>query len=124
MALKAVKHKPCGNQQLLPVFTDCWKNLSIDFITELPISTIWNDNNYDSILVIIDGLTKIVHYETVMITINVLELGEVILNMAMQYYGLINSIVVDWDLVFILKLWLSLCYFLEIKQKLSTAFHS
>ncbi len=41
----------------------------------------------------------------------------------MQYYCLPNSIVSDRDLVFTSIFWLSLYYFLEIKQRLFTAFH-
>ena len=53
----------------------------MDFITELPISTDWNGESYNSILVIIDRLTKMVHYEPVKITIDALGLAGVSLNM-------------------------------------------
>ena len=52
----------------------------MDFVTELPGSTNWNEESYDSILVIVNWLTKMVHYELVKVTINALELAEVILN--------------------------------------------
>ena len=41
LSSKAVRHKPYGNLQALPVPTHQWKDLSIDFVTELPISTDW-----------------------------------------------------------------------------------
>ena len=41
LALKAVRHKPYGVLQALPVPTHRWKDLLIDFVTELPISTDW-----------------------------------------------------------------------------------
>ena len=37
----------------------------MDFVTGLPISTNWRDDSYDSILVIVDQLTKMMHYEQV-----------------------------------------------------------
>ena len=48
---------------------------------------------------------------------------EVILDVVVRYYGLPDSIISDGGSVFISKFWSSLCYFLGIKQQLSTAFH-
>ena len=81
---KAVKHKPYGNLKALPVSTHQWKDLSIDFITRLPISTDWKGNSYDSILVIVDQLTKMVDYEPVKVIINAPGLAEVILDMVVN----------------------------------------
>ena len=50
----------------------------MDFVTGLPISTDWKGDSYNSILVIVDRLTKMVHYESVKITINAPGLAEVI----------------------------------------------
>lgn len=58
---KTVRHKLHGDIQPLYVPAHWWKNLLIDFVTDLPLSVNWKSNNYDSILVITDHLTKIVH---------------------------------------------------------------
>ena len=81
LASKAGRHKPYGDRQALPVPTHRWKDLLIDFVTGLPISTDWKDESYDSILVIVNQLTKTVHYEPVKVTIDALRLAEVIFNM-------------------------------------------
>ena len=52
----------------------------MDFVTGLPISTNWKGDRYDSVLVIIDRLIKIIHYKPVKVTINVPALAEVILD--------------------------------------------
>ena len=65
LASQAVKHKPYGNLQQLPVRTYCWKDLSMDFVTGLPQSTDWRGDGYDSILVIVNWLTKMIHFEPV-----------------------------------------------------------
>ena len=123
LALKAVKHKPYGDLQFLPIPTHQWKNLFIDFVTKLPLFSDWKSNSYDSVLVIVDRLTKIMHYEPVKVTNNTQGLAEVIINIVVQHHGLPHSIISDWGAIFKSKFWSSLCYFLGVKRKLSTAFH-
>ena len=95
----------------------------MDFVMKLPISTNWKRENYEFILVIVDRFTKMVYSELIKITINASRLAEVILDMVVRHYGFFNSIVLDRGLLFTSKFWSSLCYFLVIKQKLSTAFY-
>ena len=52
----------------------------MDFVTGLPLSSNWKGNSYNPILIIIDQLTKMVHYEPVMVTIDAPGLAEVILD--------------------------------------------
>ena len=47
----------------------------------LPQFVNWRGDGYDSILVIIDQLTKMVHYESMQTTITATALAEVILNL-------------------------------------------
>ena len=61
LASKVVRHKLYNDLQSLPVPTHWWKDLLIDFVTGLPISIDWKRDSYNSILVIVDWLTKIVH---------------------------------------------------------------
>ena len=95
----------------------------MDFVTGLPLSRDWKSNSYDSILVIIDRLTKMIHYEPVRVTIIAPGLAEDILDIVIRHHGLPDSIVTDRDSLFTAKFWLSLCYFFGIKRRLSTAFH-
>ena len=123
LGLKAVRHKPYSDLQLLPVPTHRWKDLLMDFGTGLPISTNWKGESYDSILVIIYRLMKMVHYEPVKVTINAPGLAKVIINVVVWHHSLPDFIMSDRGSLFTLKFWLSLCYFLGIKRRLSTAFH-
>ncbi len=124
LASKAVRHKPYGDLQSLPVPTHRWKDLSMDFVTGLPISADWKGDSYNSILVIVDRLTKMVHYEPVKVTIDIARLTKVIIDVVMRHHEVPKSIVTDRGSFFTSKFWSSLCYFLEIKRKLSTLFHS
>ena len=45
----------------------------------LPILTNWKRDSYDSILVIVDRLTKMIHYKLVKVTINALDLAGTII---------------------------------------------
>ncbi len=87
----------------------------MDFVTGLPVSTNRKGEIYDSILVIVDRLTKMVHYEPVKVTIDALGLAEVIIEAVVRHHGLSDSIVSDRSSVFTSKFWSSLCYFLGIK---------
>ena len=123
LASKVIRHKPYEYLQSLPISTHQWKNLSMDFVTGLPLSVDSKGNNYDSILVIIDRLTKMVHYKLVKVTIDAPGLAEVILDMVVWHHGLSDSIVTDRSSLFTAKFWSSLYYFLSIKQRLSIAFY-
>lgn len=89
----------------------------------LAILTDQKHNSYDSILVIIDQLTKIVHYEPVKIIINIASLAKIILYIVIRYHGLLDSIIIDKSLFFTLKFWSFLCYFLGIKYKFLITFY-
>ena len=95
----------------------------MDFVTGLPISTDWKGDSYDSILVIVDRLTKMIHYKLVKITIDAPGLAEVIIDVVVHHHGLPDSIVTDIGYLFTSKFWSLLCYFLGIKRRLLTAFH-
>lgn len=123
LAWKVVKHKLYGNRQSIAVLTHQKKDLSMDFISRLLISTIWKDKFYNSILMIVNQLIKMVYYKPVKVIINTPALVEGIIIGIVEHHGLPNSIVTAWNLLFTSKFWLSLYYFFDIKQKLSTAFY-
>ena len=51
----------------------------MDFVTGLLVSTNWKGITYNSIFVIVDKLTKMVHYKPVKISIDASGLAEVII---------------------------------------------
>src|SRR5438045_2662283 len=51
------RHKPYGKLESLPIPKGLWKEVSLDFITQLPSSYI-GMKEYDAILVIVDHYTK------------------------------------------------------------------
>ena len=95
----------------------------MDFVTSLLILTNWKRDSYDSILVIINCLTKMVYYKLFKITINAPRLAKVIIDVVVHHYGLPDWIMTDRNLFFTSKFWSLLCYFLGIKWRLFTAFY-
>ena len=66
----------------------------------LPILTNWKGDSYDSIFIIVNQFTKMVHDKPVKVTIVAPDLIEVIINMVVRYHGLWDSIVTNWELLF------------------------
>ena len=123
MSSKAQKHKPYSSLQSLPVATHKWKDLNMDFVTKLPKSKDWRRVEYDSIFVIVNRLTKMVHYKLVLTTLDAEQLAGELIEIVIKYHGLPDSIVTDQGSLFTSKFWSSLCYCLNVKRRLSTTFY-
>ena len=52
----------------------------MNFLIGLPLSADWKGNNYNSILIIVNCLTKIVYYKLFKITIDAFRLMEIIID--------------------------------------------
>ena len=75
----------------------------MDFVTGLPLSADWKDESYNSTLVIVDRLTKMVHYKPVKVTIDAPRLAEVIIDVVVWHHGLSDSIISDRRAIFTFK---------------------
>ena len=120
---KAPRHKPHGQLFSLPIPTHKWKDLTMDFVTELPPSRDWNGQVYDSIFVMLDRLTKMAHYTPVLKTITATQLAYVMQREIVRIHGLPDSIVPDQDSFFTSNFHQKLCQLLRIRSRLSTAYH-
>ena len=67
----------------------------MDFVTGLLVLTDWKGKSYDSILVIVDRLTKMVYYKLVKITIDFPGLAKIIIDIVIRHHGLLNSIITN-----------------------------
>ncbi len=96
----------------------------MDFIVKLPRSEDpVTGNKYDSILVMIDRLTKYSHFVPCNETINAKQLGCLVLDRLVWYHGVPTTFITDRDKLFTSKYWKTLVLAIGIKHKLSTAFH-
>jgi len=96
-----------------------WTHISADFITKLPLA-----QGYDSILVVVDWLTKMVHFIPTTEKILVEGLVRLFRDNMWKLHGLPESIISDRGSQFVVGLIWELNWILEIESKLSTAFHS
>jgi transposase InsO family protein len=115
---KTSQHTPYGVLNPLPVPECPWRDISIDFVTGLPIS-----DGYDAIWVVIDWLTKMRHLIPCSTTVDAKELANLFVMNIFRLHGLPNSILSDRGPQFASRFWKYLCNSLYIKPHLSTAFH-
>jgi transposase InsO family protein len=90
----------------------------MDFITDLPSS-----KAFDSIFVVVDGLTKMAHFIPYNKTVISEETARLFMDNIYKYHGLSDNIIFDHDSQFTLKFWQSLFKILNVKIKLSSAYH-
>jgi hypothetical protein len=94
----------------------------MDFITDLPVSR-FDNNEYDSILVVVDRYTKMTRYIPVTKTIDAVQLATKFIDQIVRFFGIPKGIVSDRGSVFTSNYWSELCYQLRVTRRLSTAFH-
>ena len=118
-ASKAISQKPAGLLQPLEIPSRRWATISLDFIVGLPIS----DEGYDSILSVVDSLSKMAHFIPTTSTISALQFTELFVDRIVRYHGLPTTIVSDRDPKFVSEFWKVFCQKFSIKRALSTAWH-
>lgn len=119
---KPQRHRPYGELQSLPQPSGPWQDITMDFITDLPPSK-KRGKTYNCILVIVDRYTKMAHYVPSRKDLDAGELADVFVSKYFRHHGAPASIVTDRGTLFTSKFWSSLCFYLRIKRRLSTAFH-
>ena len=120
---KTLRHKPWGQFKPLLIAKRIWGSITMDFITALPSSLdTWN-TSFDSIMVIVDKLSKMAHYVPCRKTMKASDLASIFLDRIVRYHGISDDIITDRGSLFTSGFWTSLCHHLVIKRKLSTAFH-
>jgi hypothetical protein len=89
--VKAVHMKTARLLQSLPIPTWKWEDISMDFIVGLPKTS----KGFDSIWVIIDGLTKIAHFLPIKTKYPVVAYAELYIARILSLHGVPKTIVSD-----------------------------
>jgi hypothetical protein len=104
--------------QPLSIHASIWSLISINFIINLSPF-----NSYDSILVVVDHLTKMVHFILCTKTIIGERTTKLLFDHVYQYHCIPKDIIFDHGSQFVSKFWKQLFELLSVKVKLSLAFH-
>ena len=117
--MKAEHQKPGGKIQLLPIPVWKWEKITMDFVTGLPRT----QRQHDAIWVIVDRLTKSVHFLPVNVEDSLENLAQLYVDEIVRLHGVPVSIVSDRDPRFTSRFWLSLQTALGTRLHFSTAFN-
>ena len=115
---KAPRHRKFGELQPLPTPEHPWESISMDFITDLPIS-----EGHTAILVVVDRLTKMSHFIPLAQLPTAEQTAESVVRNVFKLHGLPKTIISDRGPQFASKFWQRFMELLGVKVKLSTAFH-
>ena len=108
--------------RLLLQLTDLWKEITMNFITNLSSSK-WKKVMYDLILVIVNYYMKMMCYLFMKKTLTVVKLTEFFFKKIALKYEISNDIIIDKDSLFISAFWSKICFHAKMKQWLSIIFH-
>jgi len=115
---KNYTEQPAGKLMPNSIPEKPWIHILADFITKLPIA-----QEYNSILVVVDRLTKMVHFISTIEKILAEGLARLFRDNVWKLHGLSKSIISDRGLQFVAGLMRELNQILGIESKMSTAFH-
>jgi transposase InsO family protein len=115
---KVVRHAPYGLLQPNEAPDRPWKSIAMDFITDLPKS-----EGYDTILVVIDRLTKMSHFIPCKKELNARQFAKLFMKEVVRLHGLPQDIITDRGTLFTSDLWKEVTRQTGIERRMSTAFH-
>jgi hypothetical protein len=117
LQILATPHKLYRLLKPLPIPTECWHDVSLDFVFGLPLSS-----GFNSILVVKDQFSKRAHYLPCLTTINAPQTADLFFREIFRLHGLPKTIVSDRGPQFASKFWKRLFEALGVDIHHFTAF--
>ena len=115
---KPRRHTPVGMLQPIPIPSQPFKVVTMDFIPELP-----EGKGYDNVLVIVDKLTKYAIFIPTTTAVTERETAELFFQHVISQYGIPKQIISDRDTWWQGDFWKEICDKMGIKRALTTAYH-
>ena len=101
--VKAEHQHPTGLLQPLPIPEWKWEVISLDFITGFPLT----QKQHDSIMVVVDKLSKSTHFIPVKSSYKVVNVVEIFLKEIFWLHGVAKTVISDQDVKFASNFWKS-----------------
>ena len=115
---KTIKQPPTGELHPLLIPDTPWDTISIDFITELLES-----NGKDSIMVVVDSVTKCSHFVSTVTTILSIRAAQLYIRHVWKHHGLPKRVVSDRGPQFVAEFTREIFRLLGIKLAATMAYH-
>jgi len=115
---KSFRCPPIGELHPIHIPSAPWDTISVNFIVELPQSA-----GHDSIMVIIDSVTKHAHFVSTITMISAAGATQLFLNHVWKHHGLPRKVVSNRGPQFIVEFTQELYRLLGIKLAATTAYH-
>ncbi|KAG6614674.1 reverse transcriptase [Phytophthora cinnamomi] len=116
---KLPRGKRPGHLHTLDIPDRRWSDISMDFLVQLPET---QHTHFDSILVIVDRLTKRAHFLPTRTDATAKDIAQLFCSSYQKLHGLPRTIVSDRDVKFTSKLWSGIMQLQDTQLRLSSAF--